>query len=652
MLPIVDHTILSKTRAEEHDADVWGKFFIPPYFTRLALKTATKSTYIVGKRGCGKTMLLKYLDYHTAFSNRRTDIDRDEIQHIGIYWRVDTQFCNSLHHRGLSEADWISIFENYFALVISVELIRSIRAVALSSYPDFSEDNFNSLRFPSVKDFHPDFPVSPNDLERYLEGRRRAFSTWISNMASMERPLLPPGKFFLDSLISDIKESTGLEGASFYIYVDEVENLVPYQRRVLNSFLKHSQRPLIISFTSKELSGESRTTGPESINATHDFRLLVLDELMDETERQIFFAEVFLANLDLAEANQASELLRTVRTLDCLAGRQSNEYRKRILDEIRAKFPTLGDKEFAQEAVGKDRILNILKERIKKALDDANSSISPDAFLKYSHIGEALIVVPALLNRQRLQPEQVLAELALYDSARTGKFSTSWIHNNLVGSLLEAYRPYRQECPIYSGFDTFCTMANNNLRHFLILCYKALEISELKDEEADVFPVSTQARAAYEAADQLIREIKTFGEFGERLRMFVLRLGSLFRALQAKPAMSEPEQNQFTINSGNRPLDESELLFIGEAKKYAILIEQLETKAKGEIGDDIIDYQLNPIYAPYFWISYRRKRKISLSVEDFHVLAVGTENEYRELAGKLVKTDGRSSSGLQLDLML
>ena len=109
-----ESNILAKTRAEEHEADIWGEFYIPPYFNRLSLKTATKSTYIIGKRGCGKTMLLKYLDYHTAFSTSRDFIPENEVSHIGIYWRVDTQFCNSLNHRGLNEHEWTSIFESYF----------------------------------------------------------------------------------------------------------------------------------------------------------------------------------------------------------------------------------------------------------------------------------------------------------------------------------------------------------------------------------------------------------------------------------------------------------------------------------------------------------------------------------------------------------
>jgi hypothetical protein len=182
-------------------------------------------------------------------------------------------------------------------------------------------------------------------------------------------------------------------------------------------------------------------------------------------------------------------------------------------------------------------------------------------------------------------------------------------------------------------------MASNNLRHFLILAYKALEVTELLDQDVETFAIDIQARAAYEAADKLIDEIKTFGEYGERLRMFVLRIGGAFRALQAQPAMSEPEQNQFTINSGERSLSQEEVRFLREAMKYAILIEQLETKTKGLIGADIVDYQLNPMYSPYFQISYRRKRKIEIAVEDFHVLALGTENEYRAFCTRLFKED-------------
>lgn len=648
-MTISEQNILAKTRAEEHDADIWGEFYIPPYFNRLALNTATKSTYIVGKRGCGKTMLLKYLDYHTAFSKKRPVIFDKEVSHIGIYWRVDTQFCNSLNHRGMNEHEWISIFESYFALVIAVEIIKSLRAIAESAFQNFNKEHFDKLRFDSVGDFHPDYPEEPAKLASFLESKRRNFASWISNISSTQRPLLPPGKTFLESMIDDIKKSPGLGDASFFVYVDEVENLVPYQRRVLNSFLKHSQRPLIVSFTSKELSSETATTGPESINATHDFRLLLLDELSDESIRKLFFAEVFLANLDLAKNNNNSQLLIGLRSPDNIAERTTESYKEQTSALIRSLLPSKSFKEIAKVAVSESRILNILEERITKALASLRSEVDIKKFLEYKKIPEALVIVPALLNRPKNSPEDILDHLKRYANSEGNSFDDKgWIHNNLVGALLELYRPYGSICPIYSGYDTYFTMANNNLRHFLILCYKALEVADLAEESVDVISVDIQARAAYEAADQLIREIKTFGTQGERLRMFVLRLGNVFRALQAAPAMSEPEQNQFTINSGSRELSLGESEFLAEAKKYGIITEQLETKTKGKVGSDLVDYQLNPIYSPYFQISYRRKRKIDLSVEEFHILALGTEDEYQGLSSRLFKYQGKQKDQAEL----
>src|SRR5690606_23452118 len=127
-----------------------------------------------------------------------------------------------------------------------------------------------------------------------------------------------------------------------------------------------------------------------------------------------------------------------------------------------------------------------------------------------------------------------------------------WIHNNLFGALLELYRPFSDhKCPLFSGFEAFYTMANGNLRHFLILCYKTLEINEMLDFENDSFGIEIQAQSAYEASNALIKEIRTLGKYGEKLRIFTLRLGNIFKALQENPLLSEPEQNQFTINSGN-----------------------------------------------------------------------------------------------------
>lgn len=648
----INASLLARTRAEEHDADVWGEFFIPPYFDRLALTTATKSAYITGKRGCGKTMLLKYFDYHTAFSKRRMDIPADAVDHVGIYWRVDTQFCSSLKHRGIEDTEWSVVFESYFGLVIATELLHAIEAIADSSFPNFNADDLATLALPSAADYLDGAPTDVRQLIQYLESLRRKFTTWVSNVKAMDCPILPPGRSFILSLVGDLRTRAPLAMLSVFVYVDEVENLVQYQRRVLNSFLKHSQRPLIISFTSKEHPSKNETSGSESINATHDYRLVDLDNYLELTHATMpFFAEVFLGNLDIAAGRFDSERLDVVRAHAHLAERQKQQYQKEVVADMRRRFPEATDKQIAVSALQVQTLRENLYRKIGRALKDRRSNLTAEDFLFEGAPAEALVTLPALLNRDTLHPDNVLAELKKFSKDREGSFDSTWIHNNLFGAILELYRPFARECPLYSGFDTLCTMSNNNLRNFLILCYKTLEVAELRDQTEPPYSIDIQCRAAYDASEQLIKEIRTFGRFGEQLRVFVLRLGSIFRALQASPAMSEPEQNQFTINSGGRALHDDELAFIAEALRHGILVEQLETKSKSGVGQDIMDYQLNPIYAPYFQISYRRKRKLEISVEQFHMLILGNENQYRDLARGLARQLS-DADALQLGLLL
>lgn len=631
----LNYKLLTKTRAEEHDADVWGNFYIPPYFDRLNLQNATKSTYFVGKRGCGKTMLLKYLSYQTKFSNKRDFIPESEIEHIGIYWRIDTHFCSSMFNRNKSEDQWINIFENYFAIVIASEICKSLHYIAESKYEYFNYNDLKEIRLDDLSDFELDIPTNLLDLEKYLKAKHRSFSSWISNIEIITPQAYPPGLSFIEVFINNLKSNPILKDINFYIYIDEIENLLNYQRRFMNTILKHSQRPFIVNFTSKVFFDENMTLGNESINATHDYNYKDLDELMREEERKLFFSEVFINNFISASRKRDSTYLKIVTDETKLSYRHEADYQEDIINQMKSKFPNMTLKNHAGVAFSIDRISNKINSKLIEKLE--NSNITVNDFKFEGFLPEALILVPFLLERKSNTPQSVFEEYLNYHKGIESKFK-DWIHNNLFGALLELYRPYSDNrCPLYSGFDTFYTMANGNLRHFLILCYKTLEINEMFDYESDIFSIEIQSQAAYEASNALIKEIRTLGKFGEKLRIFTLRLGSIFKALQENPLLSEPEQNQFTINSGKRLLNEDELLFLEEAKKHSILIEDVETKSKNKIGQDIMDYLLNPIYAPYFNISYRRKRKIEISVEDFHYLLNGTESEYKILHNQITK---------------
>ena len=66
---------LSSNRTEELGFDVWDRFVIPPKLDISGWGKSLKPRVIVGGRGCGKTMLLRYLSHESAFSSNRPTID-------------------------------------------------------------------------------------------------------------------------------------------------------------------------------------------------------------------------------------------------------------------------------------------------------------------------------------------------------------------------------------------------------------------------------------------------------------------------------------------------------------------------------------------------------------------------------------------------
>lgn len=124
--------VFSMNRAEEIGYDVWRHFVVPPFFNYLDLYTARKPRVIIGGRGCGKTMLLRYLSHKSMFSPNRESIPENALSHIGLFWRADTQFCSAMRKRNVPEDVWESAFGHLAALILGIEVLDSLDSIALS----------------------------------------------------------------------------------------------------------------------------------------------------------------------------------------------------------------------------------------------------------------------------------------------------------------------------------------------------------------------------------------------------------------------------------------------------------------------------------------------------------------------------------------
>jgi hypothetical protein len=143
-----------------------------------------------------------------------------------------------------------------------------------------------------------------------------------------------------------------------------------------------------------------------------------------------------------------------------------------------------------------------------------------------------------------------------------------------------------------------------------------------------------QAEAARQASTAFLGEIRSFGPHGNQLHTFVLRLGSLFALAHRRPSLSESEQSHFSAKQGPTMPSDEDLLFLREATKWSVLFEEPETKAKNFFSPLSVDYVLNPIYAPYFHISYRKKKKLELTSDDLICLIRGSYDDVTNLIKK------------------
>lgn len=628
-------SVLSKNRAEELGYDVWKHFVIPQFYPHLDLQTARKPRLIIGGRGCGKTMLLRYLSHQSMFSSARPNIPSDATSHIGLFWRTDTHFASLMSGRNVPEDTWDVAFSHMASVILGIEVLDSLESIARSKSPALSREDISKLNFNHLRAFDPELPSSHAALRSKLQESLWTFESWVSNVRKVDEPKFLPGDKFILAIISEIRQQFPLlKDSNFFVYVDEYENLQVYQQKIINSWLKHSESPLIFNIAMKRNAFEILdTTGPERLSDIHDFRKHDLEEYILDENPALFFAEILFLELSIAGVLDPPISVGNLRDPSKLSERKEEKYVQKALSAAQDLFPDVPHGELARTVFQEPSLSNKLRENIEKALIKRGSVVGIDRFFR-PHIPEASIVAPAILNRKNQKPELVAEEMDRLERDEENKFtgSTDWIQNNFIGSLLQLYKPYKRACPFYAGFRTFRLLSRGNIRHFLELCYKSINrtLSNGGYISKPLTP-NLQAEAARQTSTAFLGEVRSFGPHGHQLHAFVMRLGTLFELAHQRPTLSESEQSHFSVGAGTKELTPEVYAFLREATKWSVLFEEEETKTKEEYSPITVDYVLNPIYAPYFHISYRKKRKLDLSTDELICLVNGSVEDVKVL---------------------
>lgn len=646
-----------KYRAELFPMDVWGDFIVPPFFNRVSIFKGKQSLRIQGGRGCGKTMFIRYLCHDTRFSKKRSNISVDEFGAIGLYWRPDTQFCKLMSAAWVGEPDSDLAFIHYATLILLGELCGSFENIAAADIQGGPYDILNHDLPTSVQQYLGNRVTKISDLKEFSDSERSKLELWIQN-PSQARPTMLRFDSIFESIIESLSKSDPrLKNLFFRIFIDEFENLQESQRRLICDSVKHPKTRFNVSFAMRQFSVSNfRTSGSEQIVEGHDIRTIDLERELNRNSSKDFtlLASEFLL-LKLTDFNSSfleqfspfspEELF----DINFLAKRDSNEYRSAILANVRKILPALSSKDIASIVFSDKSLLNRLSDLVGAGLKlHGEKKLSKNDFLDPSH-PEASIVAAAILNRPKPGPNAVHNELiklsAPEPTSSTLQLSGDLIGNNLYGVLFFLYigLPRRSNL-LYSGFDRFCMLSSSNLRFFQELCHVAFQLKNEQQRDIDesnafpMVPAEIQATAADQVSETFLLEIEHLGLQGSKLLEIVRRLGRIFSAAHKRPSQSEVEINHFSINESDRlSLTEEAKDLINQGKIWSIFFEEQDTKNKSPDEFSQTDIIPNPIFSPYFRISYRKKKKLTLSATEVNTIMTGTGAQFDAILQKYSK---------------
>jgi hypothetical protein len=445
---------------------------------------------------------------------------------------------------------------------------------------------------------------------------------YINNLKKIERPQVIGNGFLLNIIASSILSSSLLKDKSVHVFIDEYENLLEYQQKIINTLVKHPN-PVIfnIGMRNKGLKTAATLADSEIISAPHDFTHFSFEEFSDQEYEELLI-EICRKRLQkLPELQNADSKFLDIRYYlgDYSIDYELNNINKNLILKLKANLTS---------RIGGNSNANILLQ-------------TEDALLLRLHT--------VLIDRGN-NIENLVTEYKKFLINENSKYK-DWIHNNRNGLVFLLVKEFKKE-KLYYGFTTFKLLSSGIIRFFIELCEAAFKQASRNDflfQDPRILKPEEQTEAANYVSHYKINDIETYTPYSSFLKSFVILLGNVFEKLHTDKKCSEPERNHFSTNYDQ--LTDSTKTFLKSAVLYSVLQAREETKVKNSnIDSNNIEYHLNHIYAPYFQISPRRIRSLKIDPINLDALINSDAKKGGEIANALVKNIEESNTQLKINL--
>lgn len=588
-------------RAEWLQEEIFDLFTEPEYFPEL---TTGRSCVLVGGRGTGKTTVLRGLSYEGqhALVRPSDQTTAADCKFIGLYHRVNTNHVTAFQGAGLPESEWIRLFAHYFNLLLC-ELILDFLAwheKQAEAAITLSETDCRNI----CVSLHIPFTATHADIKTQLLTSRIAFEAFVNNVDDDDRPKLSLQQAPVDLLCKAVLSLPAFVGRHFYFLLDEYENLVEYQQRIVNTFVKHTSGMYYFKLGVKELGWACHSTLNPNEQLVHpaDYALIKVSDKLQGDAFRVFAKRVCEMRLSRLQLDGSP-----------------------LTASLDAALPGMSVEQEAVELGVQDAIKGVLKALTLTALPDD----LPTLMTMHSH---ELFFLEGWAKAHSTDPQVLLTE-AREDPA---KWKERY-ENHKYAALFAIRKGKRGIDKYYCGWDSFCMLSGGNIRYVLELVDQSfiLHLGSGGSVEKPI-PPEIQTRAAQLVGSMNLSELEGLSVNGARLTKLLLSLGRVFQQMALEPFGHAPEVNQFALTSTTDDV----VALLRAAVMHLALVRYSGTKLTEPADTLAYDYSVHPIYSALFEFSPRRKRKMSISAGQIDLLITEPKKAIDEILRVHRRTGG------------
>lgn len=568
------------SRAEEQPSSYTTLFVRPPYQDLLEEQ---RNVVLAGLRGSGKTTALRHLAE-----------DPGDRGYVAIYHRVNKN--QSLMFAGIDDVlVRRRAFAHYANLFIAHACLRLLCHRGAGEYGDTAELDLiaSSLCVPQAS--------TPSRLIENIEKAIIELENFVNNPKHLHSPQL--GFSIAESPVKRISRFTldalGTRAHVLFICIDEYENLLAPEIQVFNTYIKHAEKPISykIGVRGRGMPDIRTVTENDPLNDPADLRTVQITEsILDDSE--------FLTNV-------VDRRLQELNVKGFVPRVQVGE----MLEQLSAR----------EEAIrlGADSVAREVRAEIERSgltLDRVSNLPDGDLyFVKYRAESRGISILEAATEWQA-DPTKCAIRLGNYRIP-----SIFWLSKGRKGLRMRKY---------YAGWDTFELLAAGNTRFMLRLIEASL--SRGLTGKTDPWPISSkdQTNAARSVARNHLMQLDDGGAGGSVYRLLMV-IGKALSELTRDPINRTPEPAEFELSGPKEDVEKVSAL-LREGVRILAFEQNIKNKLTAPTQVQEFVFRIHPILAPFFWISYTRKRRITLSA----TLLASANDDTEKSLGSILRSVG------------